>query len=67
MAPLLYEPKCGGGGGGDCGVSADENSCGAHQVTWSPNNLTPYLTYGNKTQKREMIELAHLPELHFLR
>jgi hypothetical protein len=26
IAPLVYEPKCGGGGGG-CGVSANENSC----------------------------------------
>ncbi len=28
-------------------------------------DLTPSLTYGNKTQKREMTELAHLPEPHF--
>jgi hypothetical protein len=26
------------GGGGGCGVSANENSC-AHHVTWSPNKL----------------------------
>jgi hypothetical protein len=26
------------GGGGCCGVSANENSC-AHHVTWSPNKL----------------------------
>ncbi len=37
IAPLVYEPKCGGGKGG-CGVSADENSC-AHHVTWCPNKL----------------------------
>jgi hypothetical protein len=39
----------GDGGGGSCGVSANENSC-AHHVTWSPNKLwrstvPPYLTY----------------------
>jgi hypothetical protein len=26
---LVYEPKC-GGGGGNCGVSANEYSCGGH-------------------------------------
>ncbi len=36
IAPLVYEPKCGGWEG--CGVSANENSC-AHHVTWSPNEL----------------------------
>ncbi len=35
IAPLVYEPKCGGGG---CRVSANENRC-AHHVTWSPNKL----------------------------
>ena len=35
IAPLVFEPKC---GGGRCGVSANENSC-AHHVTWSPNKL----------------------------
>ncbi len=35
IAPLVYEPKCGGGG---CRTSANENSC-AHHVTWSPNKL----------------------------
>jgi hypothetical protein len=35
VAPLEYdEPKC-GGREGDCGVSADENSC-AHHLTLSP-------------------------------
>ncbi len=44
---LVYKPKC----GGDCGVSANENS-GARHVTWSPNKLWRsnsihiyYLTY----------------------
>ncbi len=36
IAPLVYEPKCKGGRGRDCGVSANENSR-AHHVTWSPN------------------------------
>jgi hypothetical protein len=38
---LVYESKCGGigvGGGGGCGVSANEYGC-AHHVTWSPNKL----------------------------
>jgi hypothetical protein len=26
------------GGGGVCGVSASENSCAHHHVTWNPNN-----------------------------
>ncbi len=33
---LVYESKC--GGGGSCGVSANEYSC-AHHVTWSPIKL----------------------------
>jgi hypothetical protein len=33
---LVDESQCGGGGG--CGVSANEYSC-AHHVTWSPNKL----------------------------
>jgi hypothetical protein len=33
---LVLESQCGGGGG--CGVSANEYSC-AHHVTWSPNKL----------------------------
>ncbi len=36
-AALVYESKS-GGGGGSCGVSANEWSC-AHHVTWSPNKL----------------------------
>ncbi len=32
----LYMSPCNCGGGGGCGVSANENSC-AHHVTWSPN------------------------------
>jgi hypothetical protein len=38
-ALLVFESKFGVmGGGGGCGVSANEYSC-AHQVTWSPNKL----------------------------
>ncbi len=40
---LVFEPKCGGGGG--CGVSANEYSC-AHGALINFGNLTPYLTYG---------------------
>jgi hypothetical protein len=39
---LVYEPKCGGRGGGGCGVSANEYSC-AHGA--QINFQTPYLTY----------------------
>ncbi len=35
---LVYESQCGAGGGGGCGVSANEYNC-AHHVTWSPNKL----------------------------
>ncbi len=41
IAPLFYEPKCGGGG---CGVSANENSC-AHGAQISFGDLPQYLTY----------------------
>jgi hypothetical protein len=40
---LLYEPKWGGGGG--CGVLANEYSC-AHGAQINFGDLTPYLTYG---------------------
>ncbi len=36
IAPSYTSPNTGGGGG--CGVSANEYSC-AHNVTWSPNKL----------------------------
>ncbi len=39
---LVYEPKCGGGGG--CGVSANEYSC-AHGAQINFGDLTHYLTY----------------------
>jgi hypothetical protein len=43
---LVFEPKCGGmGGGGGCGVSAIEYSC-THGVLINFRDLTPYLTYG---------------------
>ncbi len=39
IAPSYTSPNAGGwGGGGGCGVSANEYSC-AHHVTWSPNKL----------------------------
>jgi hypothetical protein len=44
---LVYEPKCGGGGG--CGVSANEYRYGTAVYTGAQINfgdLTPYLTYG---------------------
>jgi hypothetical protein len=34
--PRISSPNA--GGGGDCGVSANEYSC-THHVTWSPNKL----------------------------
>ncbi len=41
---LLYEPKCGGGGGrGVCGVSANEYIY-AHWAKSNFGDLTPYLT-----------------------
>jgi hypothetical protein len=40
---LVYEPKCGGGGG--YGVSANELSC-AHGAYINFGDLTPYLTCG---------------------
>ncbi len=41
---LVYEPKCGGKGGGGCGVSANEFFC-AHGAQISFGDLTTYLTY----------------------
>ncbi len=45
---LVYEPKCGGKGGGGCGVSVNEYSCvpGA-QINFG--DLTTPLTYGFDT------------------
>jgi hypothetical protein len=40
---LVYEPKCGGGGG--CGVSGNEYSY-THGAQIDFGDLTPYLTYG---------------------
>jgi hypothetical protein len=43
---LVYEPKCGGwGGGGVCGVSANKYSC-THGAQISFGDLIPYLNYG---------------------
>ncbi len=44
---LVYEPKCGGGGG--CGVSANEYSYEPHGVQINFGDLTPYLTYAQYT------------------
>ncbi len=45
----IYEPKCEGwwGGGGGCGVSANEYSCAHHEYGAQVNfgDLTPYLIY----------------------
>jgi hypothetical protein len=41
---LVYEPKCTGGGGGSCGVSANEYSC-AHEDKINFGDLTPNLTF----------------------
>jgi hypothetical protein len=43
---LVYEPKCVGRGGGGCGVSANEYSCG-HEAQKNCRDLTPYLTYAH--------------------
>jgi hypothetical protein len=40
---LIYEPKC--GGGGSCGVSANECSCTYTGAQINFEDLTPYLTY----------------------
>ncbi len=50
IAPLIYEPKCGAGGGG---VSANENSC-VHHVTWSPNKLRRSNYIFNLWQRRRI-------------
>jgi hypothetical protein len=47
---LVYEPKCGGGGG--CKASATEHSC-ANGAQTNFGDLTPYLIYGGKTQLAE--------------
>jgi hypothetical protein len=44
---LLYEPKCGGRGGGNCGVSAIEYSC-TQEPRINFGDLTLYLTYACK-------------------
>jgi hypothetical protein len=46
---LAYEPKCRGmgGGGGGCGVSANEYSC-AHEAQINFGDLIPYTTYGSR-------------------
>ncbi len=41
---FVYEPKCGGGGG--CGVPANEYSC-AHRAQINLGDLTRYLTYAS--------------------
>jgi hypothetical protein len=42
---LVYDPKCGGGGGGEgCRVSANEYSC-AHGDQINSGDLSPYLSY----------------------
>jgi hypothetical protein len=45
---LVYEPKCGGWGGGSCRrrISADEYSCTYTGAQINFGDLTPYLTYG---------------------
>jgi hypothetical protein len=42
---VVYERKCGWGGGGGCGVSAFEYSS-AHGAQINSGDLAPYLTYG---------------------
>jgi hypothetical protein len=49
----LYEPKCRGGGGG-CGVSANEYSC-AHGAQINFRDLTPHLTYGFLTLQSKIL------------
>jgi hypothetical protein len=44
MAPSYTSPNA-GGGGYECGVSANEYSC-AHGAQINFGDLTPFLTYG---------------------
>ncbi len=50
IAPLVYEPKCGGEGGG-CGLAGSQPMRSAVHITWhgaqiSLGDLTPYLNFG---------------------
>ncbi len=47
---LVYESKCGGGGG--CGVSANEYSC-AHGAQINFGDIPPYLTFAGKVLQNE--------------
>ncbi len=47
ISALIYEPKCGGRGGG-CWVSANEHSC-AHGAQKNFGDVTPCLSYGINT------------------
>jgi hypothetical protein len=55
---LVYEPKC-RGGGGVCGVSANEYSC-AHGAQKKFGDLTPYLTYAPYHPKQQP-HILHKP------
>ncbi len=50
---LLYEPKCGGGGG-----SANEDSC-AHGAEINFGELSPYLIYGFTPLERNHPFILH--------
>jgi hypothetical protein len=55
--------KQGAGGGGSCGVSANEYTC-AHHVTWSPNklwrsNYSTYLTCDFKREREGKVTFAY--------
>jgi hypothetical protein len=54
---LVYEPKCGGMGGG-VRVSAIEYSC-AHGAQINFGDLTPYLTYG-QTKETNLFATLYL-------
>jgi hypothetical protein len=52
---MSSEPQCGEIGG--CGVSANEYSC-AHGAQINFRDLTPYLTYGEKSRLFSVFEFV---------
>ena len=52
---MSSEPQCGEIGG--CGVSANEYSC-AHGAQINFRDLTPYLTYGEKSRLFSIVPLT---------
>ncbi len=56
---LVIRVQMRGGGGGSCGVSANEYSC-AHHVTWSPNKLWRSSSIFNLWQRQTKRGLLYL-------